>query len=91
MKKAPKNVEGALPAEAAQRMCHCGRPLHYTDPVIERMIAALVEQLGEYAPVMVAGRTWLVQRHYIALHGLRAAELPNLGFDEITNARKEPS
>ena len=29
--------------------CHCGKPLHYTDPVVERMITALVEQLGEYA------------------------------------------
>jgi len=68
--------------------CHCGKPLHYTDPVVERMITALVEQLGEYAAVTVGARTWLVQRHYIALHGLRAWELPNLGFDEITNARR---
>ena len=70
-------------------MCHCGRPLHYTDPVIEAMIGVLVEQLGEYTQVTVDRRTWLVQRHYIALHGIRAVDLPNLGFDEITNMRKE--
>ena len=64
-------------------MCHCGRPLHYTDPVIERIVRGLIRDLGEYAKVSVAGRTWLVQRHYIALHGIRAVDLPYLGFEEI--------
>jgi len=63
--------------------------LHYTDPVVERMVKGLIEKTGEYVSVTVGGRTWLVQRHYIALHGLRAADLPNLGFDETTNMRKE--
>ena len=75
----------------APEMCHCGRPLHYTDPVVEQMVRRLIEQTAEYVPVTVGGRTWLVQRHYIALHGLRAQELPNLGFDEITNLSKETS
>ena len=69
--------------------CHCGKPLHYADPVVERMVTALVKQLGEYTPVTVGARTWLVQRHYIALHGLNAWELPTLGFDEITHVRRE--
>jgi hypothetical protein len=29
------------------RTCHCGRPLHYTDPEIERKVTALIEKLGE--------------------------------------------
>ena len=70
-------------------MCHCGRPLHYTDPVIERMVRALIRQLGEYIKVTVNGRTWLVQRHYIALHGIKGSELPDLGFQEITNLSQE--
>jgi hypothetical protein len=69
---------------AEPEMCHCGRPLHYTDPVIERMVRALIRDLGDYMNVTVEGRTWLVQRHYIALHGIKAVELPFLGFEEIT-------
>ncbi|HZT29439.1 MAG TPA: hypothetical protein VFA33_06130 [Bryobacteraceae bacterium] len=70
-----------MPPEA---MCHCGRPLHYTDPVIERMVRALIAQLGEYTRVTVEGRSWMVQRHYIALHGIKGADLPFLGFEEVT-------
>jgi len=74
-----------------EEMCHCGRPLHYTDPVIERMVRALIDELGEYIRITVEGRTWLVQRHYIALHGVKGSELPSLGFPEVTNASKEVS
>jgi hypothetical protein len=28
-------------------------------------------------------RRWRVQRHYVALHGITAKDLPNLGFPEI--------
>jgi hypothetical protein len=70
-------------------MCHCGRPVHYTDPVIERTVRELIRQLGEYIKVTVNGRTWLVQRHYIALHGIKGSELPDLGFQEITNISQE--
>ena len=34
-------------------------------------------------PVVVDDRAWLVPRHYIALHGLKAWELPGLGFQEV--------
>lgn len=65
--------------------CACGRPLHYTDPDVEEMVRALVAMNGEYVTVMVGSRIWLVQRHYIALHGLSAEELPTLKlFREIT-------
>lgn len=60
--------------------CHCGRPLHYRDPEIARIMHALVAELGEYVVVQVGGRRWRVPRHYIALHGLRGADLPSLGF-----------
>ena len=65
-------------------MCHCGRPLHYTDPKAEYLIRAMIKTLGPDIPVTVAERTWLVPRHYIALHGLKAQEIHLLGFREIT-------
>lgn len=65
-------------------LCHCGRPLHYTDPKVEYLIRAMVKKLGPTVPVQVDDRAWLVPRHWIALHGLRAQELPALGFEEVT-------
>lgn len=62
--------------------CHCGRPLHYNDPKIEAQLKELTQQLGEYMQVTVAGRTFLVQRHYIALHGIKGKDLASLGFKE---------
>lgn len=67
--------------------CHCGQPLHYTNADTERRVRELVAQQGEFVPVTVRGRTWLVQRHYIALHGIKGWELPTLGFQEITDVR----
>ncbi len=64
--------------------CFCGKALHYSDPAIRDMISGMVERLGEFVPVRVGSRTWLVSRHYIALHGLRAVDIPTLGFQEVT-------
>jgi hypothetical protein len=66
-------------------LCHCGRPLHYSDPHLQVRIEALIRELGEFAKitVMETGRAWLVPRHYIALHGIKARDLPTLGFREV--------
>jgi len=64
-------------------LCHCGKPLHYSDAKIQRMVEALIAELGEHVVVAVGSRSWLVPRHYIALHGLRAQDVPTLGFDEV--------
>lgn len=64
------------------RRCPCGRPLHYTNPKIQEVVETLVRDLGENIPVTVGEKTYLVSRHYIALHGLKASELPDLGFPE---------
>lgn len=69
--------------------CACGQPLHYNDPAIraqvERMIA--LADGDEFIDVWVHnGRGtfgWRVQRHYIALHGLKSRDLPTLGFEPI--------
>lgn len=65
--------------------CHCGKPLHYSDWGIHYLVDSIIAERGgdQYIPVTVGKRTWLVQRHYIALHGLKAKELPRLGFEEI--------
>ncbi len=64
-------------------MCHCGLPLHYASEVVQSVMETLVRERGEFINISVAGRTWAVQRHYVALHGITAAELPSLGFKEI--------
>ena len=72
-------------------MCPCGLPLHYTNPVIKRYVEDLIATKGEKIMVTTGSppRSWMVPRHYIALHGLKAAELPNLGFEEVEH-RTDP-
>jgi hypothetical protein len=65
--------------------CHCGRPLHYQDKSLEAQLTDLTEQLGEFMPVTVDGKTWSVQRHYIALHGIKGKDLSKLEFKEFTD------
>lgn len=61
------------------KRCACGLPLHYSDKAMEDKITQISSELGEYQPVQVGtDEHYLVQRHYIALHGLRAIDLPNL-------------
>jgi hypothetical protein len=66
-------------------LCHCGRPLHYTDLRLEEQICELVRRHGEHVLISVNGRRFKVQRHYVALHGIKPGELPNLGFEEVTS------
>jgi len=42
--------------------------------------------MGEYIEVQAGNRRWRVQRHYVALHGLKTEDLPALGFEEIKDA-----
>jgi len=65
--------------------CHCGQPLHYSNPETQRYVEALVAQQGPSVPISCEGRTWLVQRHFIALHGIRGSDLPHLGFPEVVH------
>lgn len=61
--------------------CACGQPLHYANPKTQAMTEALIAQLGEYIKISrFDGRAWMVQRHYIALHGISAKDL---GTDRI--------
>ncbi len=66
-------------------MCACGKPLHYTDPEVQALVQQLVGELGENVKIVVGARAWMVSRHFIALHGIKAAELPTMGFVEVTD------
>lgn len=64
-------------------ICHCGKPLHYRSPNVQAQVQRLIDDLGECVRVKAGGRTWLVPRHYIALHGLKGRQIEYLGFEEI--------
>ena len=66
-------------------MCACGKPLHYRSAATEQMVRELIASCGDYVVVHYAWRCWRVPRHYIALHGLRARDLPSLGFEEVSS------
>lgn len=63
--------------------CHCGRPLHYIDAAARKSVDALVATLGPEMKVTIGRRSWMVPRHYIALHGITAGEIHRLGFAEV--------
>jgi hypothetical protein len=67
--------------------CHCGQPLHYTDKELEAQVRHIVERFGEYIPIQVEDHTYLVQRHFIALHGIKGKDISKLGFREATDAK----
>lgn len=62
-------------------LCHCGKPLHYTNKDIEAFMREQVKRSGQDIIVsLLDGRQYRVQRHYIALHGIHAQDLDKLGF-----------
>lgn len=70
-------------SDTTEELCHCGKPLHYTDPLVADFTRGLIAENGPTVKISVGGRVWEVQRHYIALHGIKAAELADLGFPEV--------
>ena len=67
-----------------EKMCACGRPLHYSDPKLQQMVEETIKLKGENIKVTIGQRSWMVQRHYIALHGLSSVDVQYLGFPEVT-------
>ena len=39
------------------QMCHCGKPLHYSDPKTQAMVQEMVDTLGPMVRVTAGGRT----------------------------------
>ena len=83
---------GNLPS--ALTKCHCGKDLHYNDPKIQNDIQDLVDRFGEFITIVVVdkmtkvNRKFRVQRHYIALHGIKGKDVAKLGFPEIKHDGK---
>lgn len=59
-------------------MCACGKPLHYTDSGLRELITLMCKEKGEFITVRTESATYKVQRHFIALHGIKATDLPEL-------------
>lgn len=69
---------------AGEVRCACGKRLHYRNKASRVAVEALVIELGEYVNITVPGHgTWRVQRHFIALHGIKAAELPGSAWEKV--------
>jgi hypothetical protein len=58
--------------------CPCGQALHYSDPAIQAYVERMIEELGSTVSISTPAGTWHVPRHYLALHGYDAADLPRL-------------
>lgn len=74
---------------STEKLCPCGKPLHYIDKRIQMLVEQQVEELGERCTITIAesGRKFLVPRHYIGLHGIKGHQLPGLvgkyGIEEV--------
>lgn len=82
-------------------LCACGRPLHYSSQTIRNQVERMIALAGGNPLVIVTvtskegrpTRHFLVQRHYIALHGLKTQELlkGNIPGAEEIDIAYEPS
>jgi hypothetical protein len=86
-------MRGSIVSTQAKQ-CHCGKPLHYTNKALEAQLIQLSADLGEYMNLtIIGGKTYRVQRHYVALHGIKGKDISTLGFEEVkqdasNNARR---
>ena len=75
-------------SETVKELCPCGKPLHYTDANIRAYVDGMISTKGPTIDVTTPSGSYRVPRHYIALHGIKAAELPWLaqkyGFERAT-------
>jgi hypothetical protein len=58
--------------------CACGKELHYNSVIAKDTVQQLVDRLGEEVKVTIRDKSYMVQRHYIALHGLVGSKLEEL-------------
>lgn len=63
--------------------CKCGQKMHLSDS--QRMLLQITaKKWGETKKVTIlGGKSYYVPTYYIIVHGLKAKELPTLGFPEI--------
>lgn len=72
--------------------CPCGKPWALETYLPETLVVVedIVARHGEYVPVTIGSRTWLVPRRCIAYHGITSEQLTSgtSGFEEILDARR---
>lgn len=59
-------------------LCDCGQPLHYASEESQRVVQMLVDDLGPTIVLETPSGCWAIPRHYIALHGIKAEDVPAL-------------
>lgn len=70
-------------------LCPCGKPLHYRDSKTQLQVEDDIRDKGPYVEVTVLrlNKTWLVPRHYVALHGVESNAIlrmaRQLGWQEV--------
>lgn len=84
----PDWLEPKMRRVEPDELCACGLPLHYKDDDSRAMIEDYVRRLGPLMDITVMGKgTWRVPRHFIALHGFKAADVEKLaeryGFERV--------
>ena len=71
------------------KMCACGKPLHYSNPLLQQLVEQMITEFGENMKItnVDTGKSYLVPKHFIALHGIKGRELAKLaeqyGFKEV--------
>jgi hypothetical protein len=73
------SLERWVPAVSDEpELCPCGRVLHYADGKAEAYVKRMVSEHGPAVQITTPSGSWKVPRHYLALHGISAARLPEL-------------
>jgi hypothetical protein len=71
------------------QLCGCGYPLHYVSPDAQAIVERIVRQKGPNISITVGVTTYLVPRHFIALHGIQGDQVAELaeryGWDSSSN------
>ncbi len=70
--------------------CICSLKEHTIDlnlaTPVWRYVVETIETMGETIQISIPnGKCYLVQRIYVAFHGVRARDLPILGFPEVVS------
>lgn len=72
---------------AGEELCRCGKPLHYREEGLRLLVERIIAGAGRLdVSVTTTTGSYEVSRHYIALHGLRGDELPELARRGIVTA-----
>lgn len=67
----------------SEKLCACGKPLHYVSPEARALVERMIDQLGENIVVTLGDKSYSVPRHFIALHGLVPDNLVRYKFEEV--------